>query len=71
MGEIITTYKIAVINRILNFRRIIYIDAPSYLEAVSQAKVRIPGFREVESCIPVCIVHLQDNEKDSDPSAKS
>ena len=52
------TYKIAVINRILNFRRIIYIDAPSYLEAVSQAKVRIPGFREVESCIPICIVHL-------------
>ena len=46
-------YKITVINRILNFRRTLKVEAHNSLEARALALKSVPGFHEVETCIPV------------------
>ncbi len=46
-------YRIALVNPILNFRRYLKVQAHSYSEARLIAIRSIPGYSEIESCIPI------------------
>lgn len=51
-----TKFRVAVINKILNFRRYAEVIAANKLEAINNAKKIWHGYNEVESCIPIEIV---------------
>jgi len=46
-------YRIALIDKSLNFRKFVDVNADTALEAIKKAKQQDPNFSEVESCVPV------------------
>ena len=57
MRQQMTKFRIAVVNRILNFRRYAEVIACNRREAIAKAKKIWHGYNEVESCIPIETVH--------------
>ena len=52
-----TKFRIAVVNRILNFRRYAEVIACNRREAIAKAKKIWHGYNEGESCVPIETVH--------------
>lgn len=49
-------FRVAVINRILNFRRYVEVIAHDKFDAMNKAKKILHGYNDVESCIPIEII---------------